>query len=156
MIRMVGQSRWTVAWLVVLVCGMPAGAVGQNGADAEVLDLTFDDIKFEMDKEAEFEREFLTERINELDGRVIKIRGYILPSFKHSQISKFILVRDNQECCFGPGAALCDCILVSLQKGHEIEYTVRPVTVEGKFYVKEWKTGGKVLAVFRMKNARLR
>ncbi len=142
---------FALAW-----AGLPATALGQNGSDAEIVDLTFDDIKFEMDKDVEFEREFLTERIHELDGRWIRIRGYILPSFKQSEINKFILVRDNQECCFGPGAALCDCILVSLEKGRQIDYTVRPVTVEGKFYVKEWKTGGKVLAVFRMKNAQLR
>ncbi len=125
----------------------------QNGGDAsETADLTFDDIKFDMDKEAEFDRAFLTDKINDLDGKRIRIRGYILPSFKQTNISKFILVRDNQECCFGPGAALCDCILVKLEKGQEIDFTVRPITVTGTFYLKEFKSGNKVLAVFRLKN----
>ena len=138
--------------ILLLGFGISHAPVQTSKSPDAIEDLTFDDIKFEMDKEAEFDREFLTERINELNGKKIRIRGYILPSFKQTGIEAFILVRDNQECCFGPGAALCDCILVRLEKGRKTDFTVRPITVRGTFFVKERRIGGKVLAVFRMKN----
>jgi hypothetical protein len=102
-----------------------------------VKNISFDDIKFEMDKEARFERSMLTPAIEQLNGVKIRIRGYILPSFKQEGITNFILVRDNMECCFGPGAALYDCVIVEMTPGNSIEYTVRPIAVEGVFTVQE-------------------
>ncbi len=95
----------------------------------------------------------LTERINQLDGERITIRGFIRPGVKQRGITRFIFVRDNQECCFGPGAALCDCVLVALRPKNPTHFTVRPITVTGTFVVKEYKVRDQVLAIFRMKDA---
>ncbi|UUO06666.1 DUF3299 domain-containing protein [Blastopirellula sp. J2-11] len=115
-----------------------------------VQDLTFDDIAFEMEKGEPFTRSMLPERIEELGNQKIRIRGYILPSFESRGIKQFVLVRDNMECCFGPGAALYDCVLVEMT-GAGVDFTVRPITVEGVFEVKEYKGGdGKHLAIYRM------
>ena len=46
-----------------------------------------------------------------------------------------MLVRDNQECCFGPGAALFDCVMVEMIPGNTTDFVTRPVTVEGKFLI---------------------
>ena len=72
-----------------------------------------------------------------LDGVKVKLRGYILPStlFKETNIDQFVLVRDNQECCFGPGAALFDCVIVEMVPGKTTDFVTRPVTVEGKFKI---------------------
>lgn len=104
-------------------------------------DLTFDDIKFDIEKDGKFEREMLTKEIEELHKKTIRIRGYILPTsvFKQSGIEEFVLVRDNMECCFGPGAALYDCIIVQMEKGKTADFTTRPVAVKGKFEIKEFK-----------------
>src|SRR5688572_20674696 len=75
-------------------------------APAKIRDLTFDDLKFEMKKEDPFVRSLLTPKIEQLSGAKIRIRGFILPTFQQKGITRFILVRDNMECCFGPGAAL--------------------------------------------------
>jgi len=113
--------------------------------------ITFDDIKFEMKKGAPFKRSLLTEKIRKLHGKPIKIRGYILPSFQQRGIKQFVLVRDNMECCFGPGAALYDCILVQMEAGKSTSYTVRPVAVTGKFTIHELKgPDGKHLAIYRL------
>ena len=121
--------------------------------DDSVEDLTFDDIKFEMEKTERFKRSMLTDDIEGLVGKRIKIRGYILPDYK-TKLTRFKLVRDNQECCFGPGAALYDCVLVTLEDGEATEWTARPVTVEGEFFIKELKGPDKrIWAIYRMKNA---
>ncbi len=103
-------------------------------------DLTFDDIKFEIEKGGEFSRSLLTKDIEELDKKTVRIRGYILPAsvFKQSGIKEFVLVRDNMECCFGPGAALYDCIIVQMEPGKTADFTTRPVAVRGKFEIKEF------------------
>ncbi len=99
--------------------------------------VTFDTIKLDLKKGDPFNRKLLTDAVKKIDGKPIRIRGYILPSFQQTGIKQFVLVRDNLECCFGPGAALFDCIMVELEEGTTTDYTVRPVSVEGVFSVKE-------------------
>lgn len=128
----------------------------QQTEKKDVRYLTFDDVKFEMEKDQEFEREMLTDEINDMVGKQISIRGFILPNgTRQSGNKKFILVRDNKECCFGPGAALYDCVLVKLQDGHEVDFTVRPVTVEGTFQLKELEIGGRTMAIYRMRDCKV-
>ena len=118
--------------------------------------ITFDDIKFEMEKGEKFNRKMLTDDINDLVGQRISIKGYIRPNNKNKGLKKFVFVRDDKECCFGPGAALYDCVLVTLAKGKESDFTVRPITVEGEFYLKEFNgPDRRVWAVYRMKNCRV-
>ena len=123
--------------------------------DAELPEnVTFDDVKFEIEKNEDFSRQILTDKINNFEGKRIKIRGYIRPSFKQTGIEKFILVRDNQECCFGPGAMIYDCMIVGMKKGTATEFTTRPITVEGEFYLKEFEgPDGKLWAIYRLRNA---
>jgi hypothetical protein len=71
---------------------------------APPLEITFDDIKLDMQKGDPFTRDLLPRRVTDLERRRVRIRGYILPSFQQTGIEQFVLVRDNQECCFGPGA----------------------------------------------------
>jgi|GEM_PF-3469803 len=120
----------------------------------EPKEISFDDLVFEMEKGGKFERSMLTEKILQMNGEQIRIRGFIRPAFKETGISKFVFVRDNQECCFGPGAALYDCILVELGGEKTTDYTVRPITVLGTLYMKEFKgPDGNIWAIYRMKNA---
>ena len=100
-------------------------------------DINFDDLQFEIEKDAPFEPGMLTADVKKLAGRKVKLRGYILPStlFKETNIEEFVLVRDNQECCFGPGAALFDCVIVKMAPGKTTDFVTRPVTVEGKFKI---------------------
>lgn len=126
-----------------------ASAIAQ--APKKRKDLTFDSIKFPMKKGDKFKRSMLTKKIEDLNGRRIRIRGYILPSFQQKGIKQFVLVRDNMECCFGPGAALFDCIVVEMAKGKSASFTVRPVAVDGVFSVRPFKgPDGKCLAIYHL------
>ena len=67
-------------------------------------------------------------------------------------IKQFVLVRDNQECCFGPGAALYDCVLVTMEPGKTTEYSYRGIAVEGELRLDELKgPDGRALAIYQMK-----
>ncbi len=120
----------------------PTGAVRET---------TFDDIKFEMEKTDPFHRSLLTDEVEQTFGHKIRIRGYMFPTLKKRGIQQFVLVRDNLECCFGPGAALFDCILVHMQPGKTAEYSIRPVAVEGLFSFEQFTDyDGKVRAIYRL------
>ncbi len=120
-----------------------------------VFDVTFDDVKFEMEQSAPFQRSLITDAIEQMNGRMIRIRGYILPTPIQNGITEFVLVRDNLECCFGPGAALYDCILVRMEPGKSTSFSIRPVTVEGQFRVEEFPPPagreGNPIAIYQMK-----
>jgi len=115
-----------------------------------IVDKSFDDIKFEMEKTDPFERSLLTPKIEELLGRRIRIRGFMLPTLKKRGLKEFVLVRDNLECCFGPGAALFDCIVVHMNEGQTAEFSIRPIAVEGTFSLEEIVLDGTHLAIYRL------
>src|SRR5690606_8640199 len=71
--------------------------------DDRLLDKTFDDLKFDIEVGQRFTRDMLSPEIEEFLGKRIRIRGYILPTNQRKGLTSFVLVRDDQECCFGPG-----------------------------------------------------
>jgi hypothetical protein len=114
-------------------------------------DITFDTIKFDMQKEEPFLRTMITPAIEKLANSKIRIRGYILPSFQQNGITQFVLVRDNMQCCFGPGAALFDCVVVKMEDGKSTDFTTRPVAVEGVFSIDELRgPDDKCLAIYHL------
>jgi hypothetical protein len=114
-------------------------------------DKTFDDLRFEIKLDERFQRGMLTDSIEAMFGQRIRIRGFILPTAQKSGIKQFVLVRDNQECCFGPGAALYDCILVEMKGGETAEFSIRPVAVEGTFGLQEIRgPDGRHLAIYHL------
>ncbi|HEV3340010.1 MAG TPA: DUF3299 domain-containing protein [Pirellulales bacterium] len=114
-------------------------------------DISFDDLKFEIEKGDPFKRSLLTDKIEALESKPIRIRGYILPSFQQSGLTQFVLVRDNQSCCFGPGAALYDCVIVEMKPGKSTDYSLYPVAVDGTFSIREMADpDGKTVAVYHL------
>ncbi|KAA1260723.1 hypothetical protein LF1_32640 [Rubripirellula obstinata] len=100
-------------------------------------EINFDDLVFDIEKDQAFDKSQLNEDVKSLVGKKVKLRGYILPAtlYKEKGIEQFVLVRDNQECCFGPGAALFDCVWIDMVPGKTTDFVTRPVTVEGKFEI---------------------
>ena len=133
-----------------------APATGRPAAVAPAMrgrprEITFDDIKLEMQKGDPFTRDLLPTRVTALEKQPVRIRGYILPSFQQTGLTQFVLVRDNQECCFGPGAALHDCVVVRMRPGKTANFSIRPVAVAGTFRVDELRgPDGKHLAIYAL------
>lgn len=135
---------------LLLFVGAASLSAAERG-NTTVKDISFDDVKLEMQKGDPFDTKLLTEKVKELDGKKIRVRGFILPSFQQTGIKQFVLVRDNLECCFGPGALLHDCILVEMLGDASATFTVRPVSVEGTFSIREVKgPDGKHLAIYHL------
>ena len=131
------------------VSGAPAAAVAQPvsasvaaAVPGRINEITFDDLKLPIEKGQPFTPEVLPEGVKSLQQQRIRIRGYILPSFQQKGLTQFVLVRDNQECCFGPGAALHDCVVVRMVPGRTADFSIRPVAVSGLFRVEELRVPG--------------
>jgi len=162
----------SLAWVALLACGgcgdapaRPVAAPPPRAAEdvaqeppaaAPVVagrprEISFDDIKLDMQKGDPFTRSLLPARVTALEKQPVRIRGYILPSFQQSGLTQFVLVRDNQECCFGPGAALHDCVVVRMRPGRTANFSIRPVAVAGTFRVDELRgPDGKHLAIYAL------
>jgi hypothetical protein len=128
-----------------------AKTVALAAAGDRQYDKTFDDLRFDIKPGDPFQRTMLPPAIESMVGQRIRIRGFILPAERQRGIKTFVLVRDNQECCFGPGAALYDCILVEMVPGKTIEFSIWPIAVEGTFGINEVVgPDGNHLAIYRI------
>jgi hypothetical protein len=149
--------------LLALNAGCDSAPVVANSAaprkvrtvsSTQATETTFDDIKFEMELNGRFKRSMLTPQVEDLFGQRIRIRGYMYPTLKRRGLTAFVLVRDNQECCFGPGAALFDCIRVQVHPDKSAEYSIRPIAVEGVFKFEEFTDmDGTTRAIYMLEQA---
>jgi hypothetical protein len=125
--------------------------------DGRLRDISFDDVKLPLEKGDPFTPEVLPASVRALERQRVRIRGYILPSFQQRGITQFVLVRDNMECCFGPGALLHDCVVVRMLPGRSTDFSIRPVAVSGTFRIDELKgPDGKHLAVYAIDGEEVR
>ncbi|HEV2970075.1 MAG TPA: DUF3299 domain-containing protein [Pirellulales bacterium] len=116
-----------------------------------IRDISFDAVKLNLKKGDPFKRTLITPAIEKLDGSRIRIRGYILPPFQQTGLAHFVLVRDNMACCFGPGAAIYDSMIVDLRPGVTTDYTVSPIAVEGTFNIREVEgPGGNAISIYHV------
>lgn len=104
------------------------------------LNLSFDDLEFPIQPDQDFERSMMTPKIEELNGKKVIIRGFILGASVYDQtgITEFVLVRDNLQCCFGPTAYVYHNIQVEMAEGATANYSERPVAVTGTLTIKPW------------------
>jgi len=104
--------------------------------DRRAIPISFDDLQLDMQEDAVFESSMLTQRVKELDGQRVRIRGFIFPAiFQQTGITQFPLIK-NTQCKFGPGGLAHHIILVDLQPGLSTSFTVRPIAVEGLLTVR--------------------
>ena len=81
--------------------------------------------------------ERLPKWLKELDGKRIRIRGFMFPPFQATDIRGFVLARDNQICCFGRKPKEYDLFDTFMRKGVTTHYIEgRPFDVTGVFRIK--------------------
>ena len=121
------------------------------GSEDQTIPITFDDLKLEMEKDTVFDPSLLTERVKQLDGRRVRVRGFIFPSvFQQTGITSFPLIK-NLQCKFGPGGQAHHIVLVEMKPGLSTDFTVRPIAVEGILSVKPWAgPDGNTWALYHM------
>ena len=80
--------------------------------------------------------------VTELDGKVVRIDGYVVPlDFDATKVREFLLVPFVGACIHVPPPPANQIIYVKLEKGFEVAGTFDPVTVTGKLSAAQTFTG---------------
>ena len=101
----------------------------------------------------------LGQQIESFKGKSVVLRGFMLGAsvFTQKGIKQFVLVRDNRECCFGPGAYIFHNAQVEMDPGRTCEFSDRQVTVEGTFDIRPFLgPGGKCYSVYHITASRVK
>jgi hypothetical protein len=127
------------------------GNENKNAPTPEVtsaLQISFDDLKLGLNREKPYESSLLTDKIRQLEGKTVRIRGFVHPADKSHGITYFVLVRDH-------GIDLIDscskCIVVDLVSPATLDFVNHAIDVEGVFSLREVKTPeGDVVAIYHL------
>jgi hypothetical protein len=109
-----------------------------SAGNGEVIDISFDDIILQIQADIAFRPWMLTARVKELDGKRIRISGYMLPDSKLKGIDQFVLLR-NTECKYGPGGQADHLLNVTMRKKARIDYRSKPISIEGVIQVRPFQ-----------------
>jgi hypothetical protein len=97
--------------------------------------------------------EVVPESIQRLDGEKVFVKGYMRPPAQRSNLAAFLLVRDNQECCFGPlsDVKYFDQMRVELVPPLKAEYSTGEYRIGGRLKIHpENAAPGNPLPVFTL------
>lgn len=90
----------------------------------------------------------------DLEGRRIRVRGFMKPFEFSTGLIGFTFVRDNGVCCFGPMAKLYDKIQVRLREGTSTDFIDnKPFDVEGVFRIEPTGFRDELLYFYHLDDA---
>jgi hypothetical protein len=162
----VGKKTWAIYELqagqmktLPIACGLALCLSLSNASPARAeddgpADISFDDIKLDLETGEKFRKDLLTKKAKDLDGKAIVIRGFMAPSFKADGLTNFVLMR-NGECKFGVDAAH-HFVRVTMEEGKSTSYTTRPFTIVGSFKIKQFKVGKKTWAIYELNDVSIK
>ncbi len=104
--------------------------VSSSDSAVETIEISFDEIQLPIQPDMVFRPFMLTDRVKELDGKRIRIHGYMLPDTKTKGITQFVMLK-NLECKFGPGGQADHLINVLMNEGVTARFREDPISVEG-------------------------
>ena len=108
----------------------------------KTLRVTFDDIDLlkvlNMEPVQPDAPSLMPDWLKGLDGKKIRLRGFMFPALRDSGIEIFLFARDNELCCFGRAPKVYDVMKVSMKDGETTDYIEgRPFDVVGTFHIAE-------------------
>jgi len=94
--------------------------------------------------------------LRQLEGKRVRISGYMYPPFKETNLSEFVLVPDAQLMNFGRAIRADEAIEARLQKDTTTDYQVnRRFDVEGIFRIVPMIEDGELWGLYQLEEARL-
>lgn len=149
-------------WLAFLIFCSATSLFSQESAPTslkpasteQALEITFDDLQFEIAKDAKFDRKMLGEKIEALAGKQVKITGYILPTsvYMREGIKTLILQAKDYDHDRAPLLEIYEAIRVEMEEGKTTSFTSQPISVEGEFSIKEWAViNGRPMAIYHLR-----
>jgi hypothetical protein len=100
--------------------------------------------------------EYFPDWLQALNGKTVRIRGFMYPTFEAHSLKQFTLARHNDICCFVRNPKIYDVIGVSLGEGITTDYIDgRPFDVEGTFNIEPKADENRLTRLYRISEARI-
>ena len=97
--------------------------------------ITFDDLNIGMQADMAFRDFLLTDRVKELDGKRVRLIGYMHGGVSQiKDLTEFVLLQ-NTQCKFGPGGQADHLVRVMVKPGVSADYATGAIQVEGTLKV---------------------
>ena len=98
--------------------------------------------------------QYFPDWLKKLNGRRIRLRGFMYPPLLETGLTSFALARDNQICCFGRNPKIYDLFRVDLRDGVTVDYIQnRPFDVVGVFHIQPESIDGQLFQLYRIDDA---
>ena len=100
-------------------------------------------------------KDLMPDWLTGLEGKKVRVRGYMYPTFDTEGIERFVLARDNQICCFGRDPKIYDLVQVDMKAGKTTYYipATRAFDVVGTFQIRPQSEDGKLYGLYVIENA---
>ena len=97
--------------------------------------ITFDDLNLGMQADMVFRDFLLNDRVRELDGKKIRLIGYMDGGVSQTKgLKEFVLLKNN-ECKFGPGGQADHLVRVLMKGDATADYSLSALQIEGTLKV---------------------
>lgn len=130
----------------------------ETGED-NCLSIKFDDIDLlkvlNMDPVPIDAVKYFPEWLKQLDGKRVRIRGFMYPTFESVGIKEFTLTTSRSICNFVRQPKVYECVSVKLNRGNTTFYEEGHVEVEGIFKIKPDGDGDGLWRLFEIADARI-
>lgn len=126
--------------------------------DSKALRLSYDDIDLlkvlNMEPVPPDAVDHFPQWLKDLDGKRVRLRGFMYPTFVASGITDFWMARDNGICCFVKQPKIYDMFSVLLADGETTDYIEnKPFDVEGIFRIVPEVEDGELYELYRIEDA---
>lgn len=89
--------------------------------------------------------------VMKMDKQKVFLKGYMYPERQTENLKRFILVKDNGQCCFGGQPDVKDMILVEMQGKESADFYAGLVSVAGEFMAEAPTQAGELRPVYQLK-----
>lgn len=94
--------------------------------------------------------------LKQLDGKKVRMRGFMYPTFKAEGLKGFVFTRDTGACCFGPNPYIFLRAKVKLADGEKTDYIhMTPFDVEGTFRIEPLADDDGLWQLYRVEDAKV-
>jgi len=111
--------------------------------------LTFADLKLNLKKNQPYDPSLLPVKLKQLEGKTVRILGWMLPAHQQSGITQFVLTYNSDYI-------VDNAVLVEMTPPVTVKYAVHAMNVEGTFSLREVKgPDGKVIAIYHLEGKKV-
>ena len=126
----------------------------------EALRISYDDIDLlkvlNMEPVPADAVDYFPQWLKDLNGKRVRLRGFMYPTFEATGLTGFALARDNSICCFGRDPLVYDILEVSLAEGETTNYIeAKAFDVEGVFQIDPAADDKELFQLYRIEDARV-